>query len=288
MNRILIVGCGDVATRLIPLLQGRHRLYALLRDPTRCTAWRARGVTPLLADLDQPHSLRRLAGLAEIVLHLAPPPAQGEGDARTRALLAALSHGKPPRRLVYVSTSGVYGDCQGASVDETRPLHPQTARAERRVAAERLVRDWAARNGVCASVVRVPGIYAHDRLPLERLCAGTPAILDAEDSYTNHIHADDLARLLVAALRYGQPNRCYHASDDSELKMGAYFDAVADACGLPRPRRIRRAEAERSVPPGLLSFMQESRRLVNRRLKCELKLRLRYPTVGDTLRSLSR
>jgi nucleoside-diphosphate-sugar epimerase len=288
MNRLLIAGCGDVATRLIPLLQGRYRLYALLRDPARCAVWRARGVTPILADLDHPRSLRRLAGLAEIVLHLAPPPAQGEGDARTRALLAALSRRAPPTRFIYVSTSGVYGDCRGARVDETRPLHPQTARAERRVAAERMVRDWAARHGVRASVLRVPGLYAQDRLPLERLRAGTPAILDAEDGYTNHLHADDLARSLVAALRYGQPNRLYHASDDSELKMGAYFDAVADACGLPRPPRLGRAEVERLLPPGLLSFMRESRRLDNRRLKRELKLRLRYPTVGDTLRTLSR
>lgn len=288
MERILIIGCGDVASRIVPLLRGRYRLYGLLRDPTRCARWRSMGVTPIRADLDHPASLRRLAGLADIVLHLAPPAAQGEGDGRTQALLAALSRGTLPRRLIYISTSGVYGDCQGAQVDETRPTMPQSARAQRRVAAERLVRDWATRTGVQASLVRVPGIYAADRLPIERLRAGTPAITEAEDSYTNHIHADDLARTIVATLRYGAPNRIYHACDDSQMRMGAYFDAVADACGLPRPRRIARAEAEHTLSPMLFSFMRESRRLSNRRLKQELRLKLRHPTVCDTLHDLLR
>lgn len=283
MNRILIIGCGDVAKRTAPLLRRHYRLYGLLRNPARCATWRAAGVIPILADLDQPASLHRLAGLANIVLHLAPPPTQGTGDRRTQALLAALSRGTPPSRFIYISTSGVYGDCDGDWVDETRPPRPQTARAERRVAAERMVRDWAKRNGAHASLLRVPGIYAADRLPVERLRAGTPAIVASEDSYTNHIHADDLARVLVATLRHGQPNRLYHASDDSELKMGEYFDAVADAFQLPRPQRISRTEAQSALSPMLLSFMQESRRLDNTRLKRELKFRLNYPTVADTL-----
>lgn len=288
MKRILIVGCGDIARRLLPLLRENYRVYALLRDPTRRAHWRTLGATPLLADLDRPASLHRLSGLADIIIHLAPPPSLGRDDTRTRALLAALSRTTPPHRFIYVSTSGVYGDCQGAHITETRPLNPQTARAERRASAERMLRHWAARHGVNASLLRVPGIYAHDRLPLERLRAGTPAILGAEDSHTNHIHADDLAHTIVAALRHGRPNRTYHASDDSRLKMGDYFDAVADAFDLPRPPRISRAEAERTLPPGLLSFMQESRRLDNTRLKHELRLRLRHPTVAATLGQLLR
>ncbi|BBE52098.1 Nad-dependent epimerase dehydratase [Ferriphaselus amnicola] len=283
MNRILIIGCGDVAKRTVPLLRGRYRLYGLLRDPARCSTWRTLGVTPILADLDQPTSLHRLAGLADIVLHLAPPPTQGTGDRRTQALMAALSRGTPPSRFIYISTSGVYGDCNGDWVNETRPTQPQTARAERRVAAEKWVREWATRHHVHASILRVPGIYAADRLPVERLRAGTPAIVASEDSYTNHIHADDLARVIVATLRYGRPNRIYHASDDSELKMGEYFDAVADAFHLPRPQRISRTQAQSTLSPMLLSFMQESRRLDNARLKRELKFRLNYPTVADTL-----
>ncbi|HEX5364898.1 MAG TPA: SDR family oxidoreductase [Gallionella sp.] len=283
MKRLLIVGCGDIALRILPLLLPHYRVYALLRNQARHAELRARGAIPLAGDLDDRASLARIAGLAEAVLHLAPPANTGTVDARTRNLLAALSLAKPPRRFIYISTSGVYGDCAGAGVSETRPVNPQNSRAQRRVDAEQRIREWAARNRVRASILRVPGIYAADRLPLERLRANTPAIVTAEDGYTNHIHADDLARIAIAALHRGKANRVYHASDDSELKMGDYFDAVADAHGLPRPPRLSRAEVERSVSPMLWSFMNESRRLTNQRMKVELQVALRYPTVVDAL-----
>ncbi len=293
MERILIAGCGDIAMRVAPLLGARYRLFGLARRAERFAGLRAAGITPVPGDLDEAGSLSRIAGLADVVLHFAPPAAKKSPlhhsfafaftDTRTRHLLAALSCGKLPKRVIYISTSGVYGDCGGALVGETRPLNPQTARAQLRVDAEQQIRDWAKRNHVNAGTLRVPGIYASDRLPLERLRAGTPAIAHEEDSCTNHIHADDLARLVVAALRNGKPNRVYHASDDSEMKMGDYFDAVADACGLPRPPRLPRAQVERSVSPVLWSFMNESRRLTNERMKKELGMRLRYPTVADAL-----
>lgn len=277
MRRLLIVGCGDVAGRAIPLLQKHYRILALLRDPARGAELRALGVVPVAGDLDDRRSLRRLAGLAHAVLHLAPPPGEGRHDTRTRNLLAALSLGASPKQLVYISTSGVYGDCGGAWVDETRPVHPQTARAQRRADAEQQIRGWAERNGVKAAILRVPGIHAEDRLPLERLRAGTPSIVAAEDGYANHIHADDLARILVAALRRAGPNRIYHASDDAPTKPGDYLDALADASGLPHPPRISRAEAQRMLPETLLSFINESRRLSNGRMKRELEVVLRYP-----------
>ncbi len=287
MKRLLIIGCGDIARRVIPLLAGRYRICALIRTAARGKALSAQGIMPIHGDLDEFASLARLAGLADIVLHLAPPPNAGILDARTRHLLAALSRGRLPERFVYISTSGVYGDCGGAVVGETRAIHPQNARAQRRADAERQIRGWAGRNGVQASILRVPGIYAAERLPLERIRAGTPAFVAAEDGYTNHIHADDLAHVIVAALRRGKANRVYHASDDSELRMGDYFDAVADAHGLPRPPRVSRAEAQRVLPESLLSFMNESRRLSNERMKRELKAVLRYPTVAAALQSLA-
>jgi nucleoside-diphosphate-sugar epimerase len=286
MKRLLIIGCGDVAMRAIPLLAHRYRIYALVRNPARRERLRALGARLIPGDLDDRASLDRIAGLADAVLHFAPPANSGTRDMRTRRLLAALSLGKLPERLVYISTSGVYGDCGGALVSETHPLGPQTARAQRRADAERQVRGWARRNRVQASILRVPGIYAADRLPLERLQQGTPCIADSEDGYTNHIHADDLAHVAAAALRLGKACRVYHASDDSRMKMGAYLDAVADACGLPRPPRIGRAEARRMLPETLLSFMDESRRLTNRRMKRELRVKLRYPTVTDLLAAM--
>jgi nucleoside-diphosphate-sugar epimerase len=288
MRRLLIVGCGDVALRTIPLLRRGYQLFALVRDPAKRAALRMLGVKPLLGDLDDRTSISRVAGLADAVLYLAPPRNSGVHDTRTSNLLNVLSQGKLPERLVYISTSGVYGDCGGAWVSETHPLKAMSPRSQRRVDAEMQIREWARRSHVKASILRVPGIYAADRLPLTRVQQGTAGISDSEDSYTNHIHADDLARISVAALQRGKACRVYHASDDSHLKMGEYFDNVADAFGLPRVPRISRAEAQRVLPETLLSFMNESRRLTNRRMKRELKVKLNYPTVADLLATIKR
>jgi len=307
MKRLLIIGCGDVGMRLIPLVRARYRvygrIYALTRDAAQCAKLRALGVTPILGDLDKPHTLTAIAGIAHDVVHLAPPPAQGLTDTRTAHLIAALgrcgksgggggsggvgknnglrgiNHGTLPQHFIYISTSGVYGDCGGEVVPETRPAQPQTARALRRVDAERRLRAWGARSGVRVSILRVPGIYAADRLPLARLERGTPALRDEDDSYVNHVHADDLARLVIAALHHASPGRAYNAVDDVPQKMGEYFDLVADRYGLRRPPRIARRDAARLIPENLLSFMSESRRLTNQRIKRELRFRLRYPSV---------
>ena len=265
MANILIIGCGDVGLRCARLLAPRHRLYALARTPQSAQRLREAGITPIPGDLDDHASLARLAGVADWVLHFAPPPAHGAHDMRTRKLLSILGKGRIlPRRLVYISTSGVYGDCAGALIDETRPPHPQNARARRRLDAEQQVRCWGRCNGVATSILRVPGIYAAERLPIVRLQQGTPALCIEDDVFTNHIHADDLALIAVYALLRARAGRIYHASDDSQLCMGDYFARVAAAFGLPAPPRITRTEAEATLPAPLLSFMRESRRMTNR------------------------
>ncbi|VTU27833.1 NAD dependent epimerase/dehydratase family protein [Variovorax sp. SRS16] len=292
-ERVLVVGCGDVGLRAARLLRGRVRLVALTSSPERVPALRQAGLTPVVADLDAPASLRRLSGLATRVLHLAPP-ARVEGarwwrDARTLGLARALRLRTLPAALVYASTSGVYGDCGGARITETRALRPDTPRAHRRVDAERTVR-WLGRAGIAVRILRIPGIYAPDReggTPRERLKKGTPVLRAEDDVYTNHIHADDLARACVAALWRGGPQRAFHVSDDSELKMGDYVDLAADLYGVARPPRIARDAAQAQLPLSLLSFMGESRRLDNTRMKRELRLRLRHPTVAAGLSALA-
>lgn len=291
---LLIVGCGDVGMRVAKLLRGRWRLLALTSSPQRCELLRAAGVLPVVGDLDNARTLNglaRLAGLADAVLHLAPPPSHGSTDTRTARLLQTLARPGDQgdgrvRRIVYGSTSGVYGDCAGARIDETRPVNPATDRASRRVDAEQQLRWFGRAFGVRITLLRIPGIYAGDRDggdPRDRVRRGTPVLADADDVYTNHIHADDLARACVAALHRGLPQRVVHACDDTDLKMGAYFDLAADLTGLPRPPRISRSEAAQQMSPMQLSFMSESRRLDNTRLKQELRLRLRYPTVVQGL-----
>jgi nucleoside-diphosphate-sugar epimerase len=283
MRRLLIIGCGDVARRALPGLAAIYpRVYALARSGSSADALRRLGVMPIAGDLDRPDTLRSLAGVAEVVLHSAPPPGEGNRDTRTAHLIAALARAENlPQRLLYLSTTGVYGDCRGEQVSETRPLRPQNARALRRADAEAQLRDWGRRSRITVSILRVPGIYAADRLPLARLRAGTPAIAADQDSYTNHIHADDLASIVVRALQFARPGRVYNVNDDSRVKMGDYFDLIADRFGLPRPPRIDRQRAEREIAAPLLSFMRESRQLANVRMKRELRVSLRYPTVAD-------
>ena len=288
---MLIVGCGDVGLRVAQALPARARVLALTSSPERVPELRQRGIVPLQGDLDVPATLVRLAGIADRVVHLAPPPNEPQQewwrDVRTQALLRVLRLRTPPAALVYGSTSGVYGDCKGEWVSEAQPVQPRTPRAQRRVDAERQVRFFGRGTGARVSVLRIPGIYAPDRVggtPRDRLLKGTPVLQAQDDVYTNHIHANDLARAVFAALWRGAPQRTYNASDDTELKMGDYFDLAADLYRLPRPPRVARSTAQEQLPLMLLSFMSESRRLRNDRLKKELRVRLWYPTVGDGLR----
>jgi nucleoside-diphosphate-sugar epimerase len=287
---VLIVGCGDVGLRVARQLPRHVRLIALTSSAERVPELRAQRITPLQGNLDNGASLRRLAGLATRVVHLAPPPNDNpawRSDPRTLALLRALRLRSLPQSLVYGSTSGVYGDCQGDWVSETQGLNPHTPRSQRRVHAEGQLRWFGRATGTSVHMLRIPGIYAPDReggTPHGRLLKGTPVLTPEDDVYTNHIHADDLARVCLAALWRGKPQRITNASDDTQLKMGDYFDLAADLYQLPRPPRLPRSTAQEKLPLMLLSFMSESRRLDNRRMKKELKVQLRYPTVDAGLR----
>lgn len=255
---------------------------ALTSQPARILELRALGVTPLVGNLDVPATLKRLKGLGQRAVHLAPPPAQGPGDPRSAALLRVWRQGLPLRALVYGSTSGVYGDCQGEIASETRATNPLTTRARRRIDAEQSMRQLGLASQAVVSILRIPGIYAPDRVggtPRDRLLRGTPVLQACDDVFTNHIHANDLARACVAALWRGKPQRVVNVNDHSRLKMGDYFDLAADLYGLPRPPRVSRADASRLLPPMQLSFMGESRCMDNTRLIRELRLVLHHPTV---------
>ena len=289
---MLVIGCGDVGLRVVSQLPSRLNVMALTSSAERMPELRRHRITPLLGNLDEPATLRRLAGLATRVVHLAPPPgdhANWRSDPRTLALLRALRLRSPPQSLVYGSTSGVYGDCGGEKVDETRRLNPHTPRSQRRVDAESQIRWFGRATATPVHILRIPGIYATDReggTPRGRLLKGTPVLRREDDVYTSHIQADDLARACLAALWRGKPQRVSNVNDDTELLMGDYFDLAADLYQLPRPPRLERHAAGEQLPLMLMSFMSESRQLDNRRMKKELKVRLRYPTVESGLRGV--
>ena len=299
-GKLLVLGAGDIGRRVIAKLGAGTDIAAVTSTPGSRASLRQLGAQPVLADLDKPGSLRRLPRDWSALLHCAPPPAHGARDTRTRNILRAwdrsgktahkqgsLARGPLPSRgtglkrdarvLVYLSTSGVYGDCGGARISESQPVNPRNARAVRRVDAERVLARHAKRGDFRLIILRVPGIYSESRLPLARLHAGTPALAAADDVYTNHVHAADLASIALAAIARLQKRvhprvRVYHASDDSEMKMGDYFQLVADRFGLAHPPRLSRDEIRAAVSPALLSFMSESRRLDNARLKRELPI----------------
>lgn len=285
LPRILIVGCGDVGQRMLPILVKSFKVYVLTSQIEKFDVFRQAGAIPILGNLDNPLTLQRLSQIATTVIHLAPPNPSGVQDLRTKALIQVLSKGGGVQRFVYISTTGVYGDCQGRQISEVTAVQPQNIRAIRRVDAEKRLRAWGAQQGVSVVILRVPGIYAGNRLPVERLQKGTPALAAQEDVYTNHIHADDLARLTTLCIFRGGTQRIFNACDDTELKMADYFDLVADKMQLPRPPRVDKETLKTLVSPQLLSFMQESRRISNDRLR-EIGFQFLYPTVKDYLNQM--
>jgi nucleoside-diphosphate-sugar epimerase len=284
MQKLLIIGCGDVVRRALPQLKKRWRIYVLVRrrDPALATF----GVIQIIGNLDHAHTLRQLSGIAQALIHSAPPPNSGSNDQRTRRLIAALEGGRSLlQRLVYISTTGVYGDCNGEQIDETRPPAPRNARARRRVDAEQQLRRFSGGSRCRVSILRAPGIYAANRMPLDRLRKGLPLLAQNDDVFTNHIHAEDLSAACIAALRYGKRHGVYNVCDNSDIRMGDWYDKLADAFTLPRAPRLPRGEVEHVLSPAQLSFMRESRRIGNVRMKNELKLKLRYPTVEYGIRA---
>jgi nucleoside-diphosphate-sugar epimerase len=278
--RLLIIGCGDVGQRVVkqlPLRDGQPvwAVTALTSSQHRMADLRRMGVRPIYGDLDSSESVRRLSGVATHVLHLAPPATTQTIDKRTRDLLRSLRRRGEIRQLVYGSTTGVYGDCDGQWVSEIRPVNPQTDRA-------RLGRKIA----MPCTVLRIPGIYAPDRengTPRGRLMRGTPIPDEAHDVYTNHIHADDLARACRLALRGRAPYQTVNVNDDSRMRMGEYMCFAAELYGLPLPPRLPLQALASELTPMALSFLKESRQVDNQRMKLRLGLQLRYPTVREGL-----
>lgn len=285
LPRILIIGCGDVGQRMLPILVKSFKVFVLTSQTEKFNLFRQAGATPILGNLDDQQTLSRLSQIATTVIHLAPPNPSGVEDLRTKALIQILAKGGCVQRFIYISTTGVYGDCEGRQISEIAPAQPQNLRAVRRVDAEKRLRAWASLQGISVVILRVPGIYAGNRLPIERLQKGTPALIAKDDVYTNHIHADDLARLTILCIFRGGSQRIFNACDDTELKMADYFDLVADHRKLPRPPRVDKETLKTMVSPQLLSFMQESRRISNDRLR-EIGFKFFYLTVKDYLDTL--
>ncbi|MBU6468023.1 MAG: SDR family oxidoreductase [Betaproteobacteria bacterium] len=287
MKRWLIIGAGDVAARMVPLIQHRARLFALCRNPEKADYWRDLGTTPIIGDLDDPQSLTQIAGIAEGVFHFAPPNLGGDKDLRTRHLISALSRSNSlPQHIVYISTTGVYGDQQGGWVDETTRKQTQSARAIRRVDAENQLRRFACHQTIKLTILRAPGIYAEDRLPLKRLSDQLPLVTKEEDSWSNHIHALDLARSAVKSMYQPRNSRAYNVVDNEPMQIGDFYDQLADHFQLNRAPRLAKEQVKNIISEISWSFIAESRKITNQRLTKELNFEFLYPSVTSCLAKL--
>ncbi len=276
---MLIIGCGYMGCLVgAEYLARGEAVTGVVRSAASAQRLRKLGIGALQADLDAA-SAPTLPSRGEALFYFAPPPATGSTDPRLRRVLAGFAVGGQPRRIVYISTTGVYGDCEGAWVDEGWPVHPQTARARRRVDAELALAEWADVSGGELVILRVAGIYGPGKLPLERLRQGQPVVRASESPFTNRIHAEDLVQVCLAAMARGARGRVYHACDGHPGTMAEYFRLLAEEAGLASPPEIPIAEAGERLSPGMLSYMRESRRLSNRRMVEELGVILKYPNL---------
>jgi len=275
MQSVFIVGCGDIGRRVAARLP-ESAIKGLVSKEYSAEKLQALGIAPVNADLDKPEDLAGLKVEGEWVFYFAPPPPEGEKDSRMRHFLEAI-WGQKPKKLVYISTSGVYGDCGGAWVTEDWPARPYAARAKRRWDAEQQLMAWSEAAGVPVVRLRVGGIYAPDRLPVERIKKGLTVICPEEAPWSNRIHADDLARVCIAAAEKGKAGEIYNAADGHPSSMTDYFYQVADHLGLPRPQCVPLNGAEDSLSPAMLSFIRESRRLDVTRLMSKLGVKLLHP-----------
>jgi nucleoside-diphosphate-sugar epimerase len=284
MNPVLIVGCGDIGRRVAAMcLQRGESVFGMARSAESIAQMAAQGIRPLTADLAVPETLVELPTGRAVIYYFVPPPNSGDTDPCLRHFLAAIDPGHMPHKIVLLSTTAVYGDCRGEWITEERPVQPQTARGRRRLDAETALRAWSTHTGVPCVILRVGGIYGPGRLPLARLQQGLPIVREDESPYTNRIQQDDLAQICVAAAARGQNGAVYNVSDGRPGTMSNYFKAVAEACGLPPPPEVSLAEAEKTMSEGMLSYLQESRRLDNSKLLRELGITLRYPTLAEGL-----
>jgi nucleoside-diphosphate-sugar epimerase len=277
MQSVFIIGCGDIGRRVAVRLSGSS-IKGLVRKSSDAERLEALGIIPVVADLDRPADLEGLGVEGDWVFYFAPPPPEGETDSRMKHFLAAIQ-GQKPEKLVYISTSGVYGDCGGAWVTEDWPARPYAARARRRWDAEQQIMAWSEATGVAVVRLRVGGIYAPDRLPIERIKKGLTVICPDDAPWSNRIHADDLAQACVAAAEKGESGAIYNAADGHPSSMTDYFYQVADHLGLPRPPCVPLKEAEDSLTPAMLSFIRESRRLDVSRMISELGVSLVHPSL---------
>ncbi len=288
INKLWIIGCGDIGRRVANLYKNQANkqsinIYALVSSRASKERCDALGINSVALDLDNKNALANLGNQLQDsqLFYFAPPPRNGVEDTRLQNFLSSLS--AHPKRIVLISTTGVYGDSKGEWIDENYPIKPQAERAQRRLSAEKTLQEWAQTHQRETIILRVPGIYATDRLPLARLKKGLPVVKQDEAGWTNRIHADDLAMVCKLAMEFNRSDEVYNVTDGHPSTMTAYFNQVADYANLPRPPQISMQQAEATLSAGMVSYLRESRRISNQKMLDDLGVELIYPSLMQGL-----
>ena len=273
---VLVVGTGYVGRRFLD----QHSTSAVL-GLSRSPLETSRPVRTY--NLDVGGKLPLLLPDRYTVLYTVPPSSRSEADVRLAGLLGELT--PAPQRFVYISTTGVYGNRDGESVDEDSPVSAESGRARKRVVAEELLRSWGAQSGCDVVILRVPGIYGPDRLGIERIRDGLPVVTEKDTGPGNRIHVDDLVICCEAAVAADAPAGIYNVGDGDHRSSTWFTKEVARQCGLEPPPTIPMAAAEREFSPMRLSFLRESRRVDTQKMRDVLGVTLRYPNPEEGIRA---
>jgi len=290
LKNINIIGCGYIGKKIAQLLIARDiSSHCFVKSEISKESCSEINLPVTQFNLDKEGLTLNKSQLKafdkSILIYLAPPQRNGLTDERMANFISALGTvDAVPRKIVLISTTGVYGDCKGEWIDESRVALPKADRAYRRLNAEQQLIEYCEKNEVQYIVFRVPGIYASDKLPVKRITSGEPIVRAADSGYTNRIHADDLSALCVEALLEKVSSGIYNCCDGQPSTMNDYFTQVADALGFPRPEEISLSQAKLTLSEGMLSYLAESKRISNKKLKSHFKTEFKYPSLMEGLK----
>lgn len=219
------------------------------------------------------------------VIYTVPPAIHGDTDADPRLRRFVRLLAPRPQRFVYISTTGVYGNHDGALIAEGAELRPGSERASRRLAAETLLQQFCHSREIELVILRVPGIYGPGRLGIKSIRDASPVLLEADSYPGNRIHVTDLVSCCINATSSSVPPGIYNVGDGDARSSTWFAHEVARQCGLPPRPEITRTQAEREFSAQRMSFLADSRRIDTRKMLEVLGVTLRHGQAEDGIQA---
>ena len=284
MQKVFIAGCGYIGRRIAQsYMESGVGVTCMVRSQELASGLETDGFNAIIFSLDDPEAIPTLSLSDTVLFYLVPPPGGGITDSRARNFIAHISETEKPTKIVYMSATSVYKSVSGDIVTEESPTSPDSAMGKRRLDAEAAFLEYGAAQNVPIIILRVSGIYGPGRLPLMQISQRQPLLNENESGPSNRIHADDLAMVSIAAAKNAVGGDIFNISDGHPSSMTSYFNACADALGLPRQPQVTLGEARLVMSPLMLSYVSQTRVVDNRKMLERLKVKLRYETLTEGL-----